>query len=425
MRQSRLLRGVTGVILCALVLAGCAKENEEDAMMRRVLEQAPVTEVPGVIPSALVDQNGYRTGGDKIVVFRSKQPEETFEVRDADDDTVVYTGSIRSKEGPDGSTRYGQFGSFQTTGSYYIHTETTGASYTFRIDDEQVSALKEEALQTLGAYRAEGEQAADPVTAGYVLCNLLLAAETGDATTGGSKEALLSEASAWAQYLLHLTPKTQEEALAVANALAHMACVLEAEDASQADAYLTVAKNAWDFAASAGTLSARTDAFAAACALYRMTGGKPYENVMSAQFSQDDFAKRFTEDPFVFYGSVLYLLSRQPVNVAVRNTITEALQNTAKDIAEKAEQSAWFVSNGDVERLLYDMAYLSVANHISYNHGYSGILENHIHFLSGRNPDAVNFTGAGTERTYLDTKEKGIPDDALQLAKLLLLLGAT
>ena len=394
-------------------------------MMRRVLEVAPVTDVPGVIPSALVDQNGYRTGGDKIVVFRSKQPEETFEVRDTADDTVVYTGSIRSKEGPDGSTRYGQFGSFQTTGSYYIYTETTGSSYAFRIDDEQVLRLKEEALQALSAYRTEGEKAADPVTAGYVMCNLLLAAETGDATTGGSGEALLAEASAWAQYLLHLTPKTQEEALAVANALAHIACVQNEADETQADAYLTVAENAWNQAASMGTLTSRADAFAAACALYRMTGEKTYENVMSAQFSQDDFTKRFTDDPFVFYGSVLYLFSRQPVNVAVRNTITDALQNTAKDIAEKAEQSAWFVSNGDVERLLYDMAYLAVANHVTYNHGYSGILENHIHFLSGRNPDAVNFTGAGTERTYLDVQEPGIPDDALQLAKLLLLLGAT
>ena len=422
------------------VLAGCAKKNTEDAMMKRVLSVPPVTEVPEVLPSALVDQNGYRTGSDKIVVFCGPRTDDTFEVRDTKDDAVVYTGSIR-KGGA--GTWFGQFGSFQTTGSYYIHTATAGSSYAFAIDDDVCARLNEDALRCLRLLReqaqtpetAGGDQyGADLVTAGSVLCHLLLAYEINpDAYVDGGADPygkndipdLLDEAKAQAEVLITATGASREELLAQSCALAHFACVYAPFDDVLSDACLTAAKNAWDNAAASGTLSGRTDAFPAASALYRMTGEKTYENVLSAQFRQEGFTKRLSEDEEVFYGSVLYLFSRQPVNVAVRNTISETLAGDAKAIAKQAEEAAWFVSSGDIGEILSDMKRLAVANHFTYNHSYGGILENHLHYLSGRNPKAVNYLGTETERTYADSGEAGFPENAQMLAELLLLLGAS
>ena len=236
---------------------------------------------------------------------------------------------------------------------------------------------------------------------------------------------MLDEARIQAEALVTAIPANREEAAEAACALAHFSCVYAAFDEGQSAACLTAAKNAWDNAASYGSLTGSLDAFPAAAALYRMTGEKTYENVLSATFRREDFTGQFSEDERVFYGSVLYLFSKQPVNVAVRNTISEALSEDAKTIAKQAEEAVWFISEQDTERILSDMKRLSVANYLNYNHGYSGVLENHIHYLSGRNPQAVNYLGTETDRTYLDSGEAGIPENAEQLAGLLLLLGAS
>ena len=394
-------------------------------MMRRVMETPPVTGVPAVYPSALIDQNGYLTGSNKIVVFRTAQDHDTFEVRDTKDDTSVYTGSIRKN---DGGTWFGEFGSFQTTGSYYIYTETTGSSYAFFIDDAVVFRLKNNALQQMEALLEENKADAT------VLSVLLLAYELNPdayddagegADSGNGIPDILDEARKIAESITRADAPTREEEIATACALAHFSGVYAPFDRAQADAALTTAKSAWDHAAAQGALNNRPDAFAAAGALYRMTGEKTFENILSAWFRQESFAEQFRSDKQIFYGAVQYLFSRQPVNVAVRNTIHELLAGEAGRIADRAEKSPYFVSEQETQALLDDMMVLCTANHFNYNHGYSGILENHLHYLSGRNPQAVNYLGTETERTYLDSGETGIPEDARLLAKLVLLLGAS
>ena len=79
-------------------------------------------------------------------------------------------------------------------------------------------------------------------------------------------------------------------------------------------------------------------------------------------------------------------------------------------IAKEASDSRYLTSviavDGDFSQFLDDIRCLTITNHIIYNHEYTTIIENHLHYLMGMNPEAMNYLTSGTERTYLDSKDK-------------------
>ncbi|MBR4832130.1 MAG: hypothetical protein IKZ97_05850, partial [Butyrivibrio sp.] len=65
----------------------------------------------------------------------------------------------------------------------------------------------------------------------------------------------------------------------------------------------------------------------------------------------------------------------------------------------------------------------SVTDHIIYNHEYTTIIENHVHYFMGMNPDALNYVTDSSERTYLDDESKtGIMNDPYKDALFVFML---
>ena len=109
-----------------------------------------------ISPKILTDQNGYRTGASKTVLFINKDLDtsklpSTFEIRKAADDVAVFTASITwslDKVGDTGECiGSGTFTDYQTDGDYYIYAEGLGDSCSFSIGDGVYDMLYESALR--------------------------------------------------------------------------------------------------------------------------------------------------------------------------------------------------------------------------------------------------------------------------------------
>ena len=76
----------------------------------------------------------------------------------------------------------------------------------------------------------------------------------------------------------------------------------------------------------------------------------------------------------------------------------------AEDIAKTAKQSVYLTvgneEQNNSDQLLLEMMYLSVVNHIISNHEYETVIENHLHYLLGRNGKAVSYIDYEGEENY-------------------------
>ncbi len=112
----------------------------------------------GVNEQILVDQFGWRSQSTKVALFanpregqnksRHYRPGQTFELRQAHDDTPVYQGELVAWQGGKTDESSGDqvwsadFSSIETAGEYYIYDpQTQQRSYPFRIQDNPYSQV--------------------------------------------------------------------------------------------------------------------------------------------------------------------------------------------------------------------------------------------------------------------------------------------
>ena len=75
-----------------------------------------------------------------------------------------------------------------------------------------------------------------------------------------------------------------------------------------------------------------------------------------------------------------------------------------------------------LDDFLSDMRCLTITNHIIYNHEYTTIIENHLHYLRGMNPNGINYVTDNTENTYLDEGKAGIMNDPQNTALMIFMM---
>ncbi len=461
-----------------------------------------VYDVPPEIPGALVDQNGYRTGAEKAVVFKGEELPDVFYVYNLDTNDLEYTGQMRSVgSSGDENIKVGYFSDLITDGNYYIYTDIIGSSFSFRIQNDLYDEIFNSACKTyymnrcgsnlseefagsdahLACHTAEAHLQEDPsraidVTGGWHLnsqadrdvvqgCkiaqNLLLAYEmnpkaitddTGIPESGNGVPDLLDEIRYEIEWLMKMqdertggvygsaltvrdeskdlmqaevevTPITMEATICFATLLADFSYQYQSFDSDFATACLKCADKAYSVFAGNENIKENTAGFHAAAQLYRATGSSSYEQVLTSYFERSDFDSLFKEDEEVFLGGVTYISTSQKVNVDVCDRIMKLLMKKASAIASASKNSAYLVSDEDHATLLDDMRTITITDHIIYNYEYTTIIENHAHYLMGRNPEAVNYITDDTERTYLDTDAgMGIMNQPLLNAKFIFML---
>lgn len=112
------------------------------------------------------------------------------------------------------------------------------------------------------------------------------------------------------------------------------------------------------------------------------------------------------ENDFVFWGCVTYLSTKQKVDMNLCNSVTQNLMRKGETISYTSKDSKLLVATdekqGDNAGLLRSMTRLAVVDHIITNHEYATVLENHIHYMLGRNLLAISYLDGEGERNYRD-----------------------
>lgn len=436
---------ILGISIALLITAACS--SSERAVSSDMEGEGSSSEkkydfeLPQYIPSSLVDMEGYETGSDKIVIFRNAKEGDSFEIRSAVDDKTVFTGKIRRFGNSQDGT--GQFSAFQTEGEYYSYYEKSGESYIFKIDSEINELSFSNAIDVMFAkdFISNAEES---------ICSLneiLFSYEVNEAAYKGllnnvnknlSRDILKSvsekinamiSAQESSGGVMSLNSEdgnlstSLDATIAFAELMARYAGIMENIDKGLSDKAYSSAEKAWKYYSSQKSTSKSDRAFAAAAQLYRISGEKKYEIVLSNFFDREDFEKLFLESDSIFYGSIAYLNTNKPVNINVCNNIMDLLLKNAESIAKSSSRNVYRVSSFDISELLANMIRLSTANYFIYNHEYKSIAEDHVHYLLGRNKDALNLvqlsdSKAGTEN------EEAVYASMRNTARYILLLAA-
>ena len=226
-----------------------------------------------------------------------------------------------------------------------------------------------------------------------------------------------------------VTPVSLEATINFAAAMGSFSYLYQEIDEEYATRALRAADRAWTFFVSNQSVADNTAAFKAAAKLYRATGEVKYEEVLKSYFSKNDFADSFNKDENIFLGAVTYLSTNQQVDKDQCEKLIKLLMKRSEQIAAQASESRFFVSEASTDEdfagLLDDMRCLAVTNHIIYNYEYKMIIENHLHFVRGMNPSAMNYVSVSTERTFADDVEKsGIMNDPQKDALFIFMISA-
>ncbi|WP_029323919.1 glycoside hydrolase family 9 protein [Butyrivibrio sp. AE3004] len=492
----------------AVLACGCAKTAGNDNVTTEQDAQGGepalnvVYDVPLSIPSALVDQNGYRTGAEKSVIFKGKDLPDVFYIFNLDNE-LEYTGQMRTTNHTDDGDeiKEGYFTDLIEDGEYYIYADKIGSSYAFRIQNNLYDGIFNEACKTYYKNRCgmalseelAGEDAhaschlgkahlqedpsktidvsggwhlsagadRDSVTGCKIAQNLLLAYEMNpdaisddsgipesgngipdildevkyevdwlikmqDERTGGVYGAALTvrdEGADLMQADVEVTPITMEATIRFATLLSDFSYLYQSYDPDFATTCLKCADRAYSLYAGTENVKESAEAFYAAAQLYRATGASNYEQVLTTHFESDKFESLFNDNEDVFLGSITYISTSQKVNVDVCSRIMKLLMKKTTAIVNAARSSAYMVTDENHEKLLDDMRTITITDHIIYNYEYTTIIENHAHYLMGRNPEAINYVTDSTERTFKDTDEgTGIMNQPLLNAKFIFML---
>lgn len=136
-------------------------------------------------PPVTINQLGYKPDASKIAVFRGITEETDFSVVNAENNEVVYTGTLygeRENTSADEVNWYGDFSEVTTPGTYYITCGKLDASYQFEIANDIYDKLLDDTVRMLYLQRCGCE--VEDETFGHPACH------TEPATILGTEETI-------------------------------------------------------------------------------------------------------------------------------------------------------------------------------------------------------------------------------------------
>jgi len=438
------------LICIAILLTACSvqevKEVPSTPRMSGGMEKEPVLEytIPDCTPGILVNQAGYTIEDRKVAIFRGKTLPDTFRVCNAGTGAVVYEGRLERK-GNDKVTGeqigYAGFTDVQTPGEYYIESDILGYSYTFPINDEIYEGLLERNIHGLYT-ELENKTMLTEEEIGNTckaMINMLLACEMHGSVFGddmGLKESgneipdlvdiMYDQVVLLTEQIDTVLSSTDWEMVSYyASAIAKFSYTYKEYDSVFATSCLQLSDSVWRYMEKNAEQVEGSFRFMAATELYRVSGGGKYHNYIK-EYCQN------LEKPIItmresVYGAVTYIATRQRVDVDICARFMKEIMNKAEDISTQAKNSFYQV-NGTVtqennDEILWDMVVLTIVDHVIANHEYASIIENHLHYLLGRNSMAVSYVDGVGEREYSAKEgQQSIMDGGFMESALLFML---
>lgn len=371
-------------------------------------------EVKTVEPGIIVDPQGYGTEGVKTAVLKGKRIPDTFSVIDRDSAEVVYTGTVQKKENQNG---YAVFSDFTTPGTYRLQCMYLGQSYDFVIGDDLYGELLQEALDGLSDSRTQerGILLSDGQKSVTESCNFLakllqayelyseniLACEDGGqflTLLGVEAQWLLTmQDSSGAVYTGENHTEEAEDGEETLRRTAFFSAVMAKfgyayrnEDTAFATICLKASDRAWKYVIGNKLDSGAEELFFAAAELYRATGVASYQKYIK-QFANAGLPDAENMNEIAFYGTVTYLCTKKGADKTICTQLMKTISTMGEQISLHARDGAYLTANEEPENILNDMEVIAVMNHIITNHEYATVLENHLHYLLGRNSENQDF----------------------------------
>ena len=397
--------------LCLLAgsLAGCGfREETEDSVKNPYaaavsMESTPVVDyvVPRLLPNVLVDARGYSVGDDKTAAVKGLSLPEEFRLVNAATGETVYIGMIEEvtyNSELELYTGYLDFSDFEAEGTYYLECDIIGQSYRFTIQGQMYAALFGEVYERMTESCRERTLTLSEAIAlleAYEWYTDVFPDEDRDDVPD-----VLEELRGWVSYVEE-TGVDSEEALYAAF-LAKFSYLYQKFDHGYATDCLKRASMVFGQAQTA--IGEEADSFFALTELYRATGLYTYRRQIIDHKSFFENNSSYLEETEYLYAAMTYMSTRQRVDVELCKTFMDDLMDRAEEISKHYSEMIHPVSakNNGSEVLLKRGVELSCANYIMNNYQYTGITEEFLHYLMGRNQESVCFyTDDGDSISYL------------------------
>lgn len=248
-----------------------------------------------------------------------------------------------------------------------------------------------------------------------------------DEKSGAVYASVSSVDNKTAGYILYIDGITMDATIHFAAAMARFSYLYQSYDLEFATLCLKAADRAYRYAEQYLADISQEQYFHAAAELYRATGGYQYHNVVKSYLEQNP--QQDLENDFVFWGCVTYLSTKQKVDMNLCSNVIQNLMRKVETISYASKGCKLLVKadekQGGHAGLLRDMTRLAVVDHIITNHEYATVLENHLHYMLGRNLQSISYLNDVGGRNYRDVEEAvGVMNQVDLNAELLLLFAA-
>jgi endoglucanase len=220
--------------------------------------------------------------------------------------------------------------------------------------------------------------------------------------------------------------------------MAKFSYIYQGYDNAYATECLKAADRAWRYLTQNHTDLLDEMYFQAAAEMYRAAGYQGYHNVVVQYLTSEEYQDLFgaqarilddSRQEGVMMGAATYLLTRKRVDRNLCSEIMKTIMLMAEDITARARRSQYLTAGNERQdnngELLTDMFFLSFVNYIIPNHEYGTVVENHLHYLCGRNATGVSFVDETAALSYRDLDSRlGIMNQIEPNSKLFFMLSA-
>lgn len=387
-----------GALCVAVLCSGCGSKGtiqtdttEVGAVSQEiklpVLESEITYEIPVSTVNVLADRNGYQMSRDKEVFFSGNDLGEEFQVIDTVTGQIVFTGKIEKRD--DGISQ-GDFSELKETGTFYIETEKIGRSYPFEIADDIDYRLLQGLLSGSNAMTYD-KTAQDVYELSMGIHSFLVALQFH-----GSIFEKDSDLVTWILKAASIIMESQDEKGSVYEdykATAAFCGVMNLcaknfgkYDSELAASYKTASQKAWNWLKT----QENTDAdafFYAAAASFNTEADENAKNEVVSYFEGNK--GHLTGSYFSIFGSMLYLSAEQGTDRDLCHVVMQELVEQTEVICEKEKENPYLVYTEEMAEDMKQLFLISFIDYVSPSNEYAVVMENAIHYLSGRNAEGL------------------------------------
>lgn len=355
--------------------------------------------VPLQQPHILIDQSGYQSKDKKAAFFYGEQLEESFEIRDAQTEEVVYSGTLSQiKE----DLYLGIFTDFTKTGKYYIHQKQVGDSYSFSIDPafyrsrykklesallKEKPALVSEQAYLLAGYMFIGEMFSDMLLDGeYIHTKIEELLSLQEEKTGAFYSEIMKNEGE-----VSLSTTAQ-----VAGVLAQYAYLYQdTEEPAFINTCLQASQKAYHYIEKYRDNTDSDAWYFAAVQLYRLTRQYKYQNAVIEYDTLPVESRSSTDQGYTIFADFTYLRIPHGTDYDRCALLLDQYLDQTQSISMRSSREYFYVQQDIVtmsdKKILDDMLVLGIVNTVLSGQEYAGVQKNYIHYLSGTNEECQNY----------------------------------